>query len=250
MTTFMTWLPFLIGLLILVLYILAIKKIILKITRRVSQFGYGFLVMFITAIVLLFIWRAFYLEATPTTDWEIEAENTNTAIIFGFGYKENCKGEMLPDTANKTLYMQAINDANFHYLIMQDGVLVAACKADSLRNIRMHPHSPTIHINTIEAAQYAILKMDSLHVKKAMVYAHSQQLARAVFDLKRVAASNPKWHDFEFITPAIPPTPYPRQSKQRYTRYEITYVPLELLFMRPRDTLYPLCLLNKISLTY
>ena len=248
MTNFINLLPALIGLLILGLYLLAIKMGILKNSRWFSKIGYGFLVMFFTAIVLLCVWWVFFLDAKPTANFKNKIMEANTALIFGFGYEENCCGKMLPGVSNSELYEQAINDAEYQYLIMQEGVMVAAPN-DGLRNIQMHPHTAAIHINTIEAAKYAILKMDSLNEKKAIVYAHSDQLARAVYDLKRVAASNPKWQDFEFITPAIPPTSYPRKSVQKYTRFAITYVPMELFYMRPRDTLYKLSWLKDITLT-
>ena len=245
MTTFMTLLPFLTGILILVLY-MVIRKKILKIEGLYSTLGYGFLVMFITAIILLFVWWVFFLEAEATKCWRCKTKQTNTAIIFGFGYEENCCGKMLPGAANSALYDQAISDANYQYLIMQEGVMVAACEGNRKhKKIEMHPVNPNEDVNTFIAAKYAILKMDSLGEKKAVVYAHNHQLARAVFDLKQIAASNPKWQDFEFITPAIPKTPYPRQSIQLRTRCESIYVPLEIFALRLRDTILSVMLDSK-----
>jgi hypothetical protein len=245
MTLFTAWLPIIICVLILVFYILALKKKVIVLKRKFSPFGIGFLVLILSAIIILLLWRAFFVDAKPAKRWKYEAQKTNTAIIFGFGYEEDEQGNMLPDSSNVALYRQVITDANYQYLIMQKGALVAA-HDDSIRTkgknlILMHPHYKGFYVNTLRAAKYAILKMDSLQVKKAVVYAHNQQLARAVFDLKRVAASNPQWQDMEFITPYIPPTPYPCNPVDFHTRYEILYLPLELFVSRPSNTIYPLC---------
>jgi hypothetical protein len=148
---------------------------------------------------------------------------------------------MLPDSANIALYRQATAEAVYKNLIMQKGVLVTACNDSMHTNVLMHPHVKGFYVNTLRAAKYALLKMDSLKVKRAVVYAHNQQLARAVYDLTRVAASNPLWKDMEFITPCIPATPYPCNSVDWHTRHEVLYLPVEVFLSRPSNTIYPLC---------
>ena len=247
-TFFTAWLPVMMCVLISILYILALKKKLIKLKNKFLQFGVGFLVLTTSAIVILLIWRTFCMDAKPSKNWKYEAQQTNTAIIFGFGYAEDEQGTMLPGSSNVALYRQAITDANYKNLIMQQGVLVAThddrVRAEGKNIIQMHPHFPSFYVNTLRAAKYAMLKMDSLKVKKAVVYAHNRQLARAVYDLKRVAASNPQWKDMEFITPCVPPTPYPGNSVDWHTRHEVFYLPLELFMSRPSNTIYPLRWIN------
>jgi len=239
MTTLMAWLPVLIGVFVFLLYLLSLK-FFFKTIRGFAAFGMGFGLMITTIFVVSLIWRASFMDVLPTFSQKIEDLHPPTAIIFSFGFERSQTGQMLPGPANEALYRQAKADAAYEILILQEGVMVAACE-DTLRTkIDMHPLNIG-YVNTLVAAKYAIHKMDSLHVKKAVVYAHNQQLARAVYCLKRVAASNPQWQDMEFITPTIPSTPYPRESAQWHTQYEFIYLPIELFISRPMNTIYPLC---------
>jgi len=241
MTTFTAWLPAIICLATLLLYLIAMKTKIIKPKSKKSAWGFGFLVLAISVFVVLFLWWHFFIYAIPSKNWKEQTKKTETAILFGFGYNM-CKGRMLPGKANQALYDQAVNSAGTPvlHLIMQEGVMVAALRDTNqylfTRNlIRMHPHNDSIYISTFEAAEYALHKMDSLGVKSAVVYSHSMQLARSVYILKQVAASNPRWKDFEFITPCIYATPFPRKSVQLHTRCKFIYFFWELA-SRPYTT--------------
>ena len=123
---------------------------------------------------------------------------------------------------------------------MQEGVMATACADTVHRKIRMRPHREGQYINTLSAARYALLKMDSLQVSKAVVYAHHHQLARAVDCLNRVAASDPQypqWREMQFITPYVPPTPYPRHPKHWHTKYAFIYLPIEIFYSRLWNTI-------------
>ena len=230
---------------IMVLYLVALRKKFVTFKRKFSSCWAGCLVLATAATAIVLLWGAFVVDAVPTPNWENEARKTTVAILFGFGYEEDEDGSMLPGAANKALYRQAMSDANYKYLIMQEGVMAAARDNSVQTKIRMHPHFTTAivdgkrvkgqYVNTFVAAEYALMKMDSLRVKRAVVYAHNRQLARAVFDLKRIAASNPKWQEMVFITPEICKTPYPYRSSQRHTCCEIIYLPIEIFISRPRD---------------
>ena len=192
----------------------------------------------------MLIWRLFFTNATPSEKWREKAKETNTVILFGFGY-DTCKcGLMRPGNANEALYKMAINNAGKDigtlHLIMQEGVRVAAIydinPHEFIRDfIPMHPHDST-YITTLIAAKYAILKMDSLGVKKAVVYAHSMQLKRAVYDLRRIADSEPRWKDMEFITPEIRSTPFPCCSVHKHTRSVFLFYPREIFASRPVES--------------
>ncbi|HUW05008.1 MAG TPA: hypothetical protein VMW01_01995 [Williamwhitmania sp.] len=203
---------------------------------------------FISGIALLFItfflvpwFFGGYLHGKPSADWRTRARQANTAIIFGFGYGTDGEGNMTPSVANQTLLDSALAQTNATYLIMQEGVYVAAEEAKqhgTLGNrqlIRIHLHTVGKDVNTLQAAKFAVLQMEKLGVKQAVVYAHDLQLARAVFDLQRVAASNPKWHDMKFIFPKISKTPSPSDSNQLRTRWRVVYRAIELYYSRVRD---------------
>ena len=244
MTTFSAWLPLLVCALILSLYICALKKKIIRPKHYFSSLGYGILIAGASVFAVSLVWLSFF---EVVNHWQNKLQSSQTAIIFGFGYEWDFKCSMLPGASNQALYLQAMTDGGFQHLIMQEGVLVAARK-DYERTrgkniIPMHPLSLG-YVKTLVAAKYAILKMDSLGVKRAVVYAHNLQLARAVYNLKRIAASDPRWRDMEFITPCIPLVPFPKHSAQWHTRCKVIYYPIELFISRPMNTIYPLIFIN------
>ena len=243
MTTFSAWLPLLICTLIMGVYIWALIKKIIRPKHLFSVFAYGIFVAVTFVFVVSAVWLAFFEVASPDDQYQNKVQSSQAAIIFGFGYEWDFKCSMIPGAANRALYRQAMDDADFKYLIMQEGVMVAARNDNNrIRGkniIQMHPLNLG-YVNTLVAAKYAIMKMDSLGVKRAAVYAHNLQLARAVYDLKRIAASDPRWHDMEFITPCIPPVPFPVHSAQWHTQCKLIYLPIELFVSRPMNTIYPL----------
>jgi len=249
MTFFSAWLPLVICALIFGLFLWALIKKIIRPKYLVSALGYGVLVVAASVLAVSLVWLSLFENVSPDDHWQQKVSASQTAIIFGFGYEWDFKCEMLPGASNHALYHQAMTDADFQNLIMQEGVMVAARK-DYARTkgkniIQMHPLNRG-YVNTLVAAKYAIMKMDSLGVKRAAVYAHNLQMARAVYDLKRIAASDPRWQDMEFITPCIPHVPFPERSAQWHTRCKLIYFPIELFVSRPMNTIYPLCC-NKTS---
>jgi hypothetical protein len=182
-----------------------------------------------------------YLNSKPDENWQKKAKLANTAIIFGFGYGEDENGKMTAEASNQLLYELAKKQMQMKYLIMQEGVYVAAMKnsifvrSGNIQLIRMHPLDLKKDVNTFEASKYALIQMEKLGQSKAVIYAHSLQLKRAVADLRIIAGSNPKWKNFDFITPDIPETPFPKHSTQWRTRWKVVYRAIELYYSRVRD---------------
>jgi hypothetical protein len=149
---------------------------------------------------------------------------------------------MTAEASNQFLYELAKKQMRMKYLVAQEGVYVTALKdsifvrSEAIQLIRMHPLDLKKDVNTFESSKYALMNMEKLGQQKAVVYAHSLQLKRAATDLRRIAASNPQWKDFEFITPEIPNTPFPKHSTQWRTRNKIVYRAIELYFSRVRDS--------------
>jgi hypothetical protein len=196
---------------------------------------YGMLISTPFTIVVLLLWYFLILNATPDEGWQEKTKTTDTAILFGFGYVLDENGNMLPGEANQVLYDLAVANigTSVLHLIMQEGVMVAALADTNPHTftrdlIRMHPLIPGQDVNTLAAARYAIRKMDSLNVTSAVVYAHSMQLARAVYDLKRLIAIDTLGRNYEFFTPDIQSTPFPPKSAQWRTRCMLFYFPWEL----------------------
>jgi len=235
MTTFTIWFPIAICALTCTLYCMALLMKWFRPKRKYPALKYGILTFSFFTVMVLLLWWFKFTHATPDECWQEKTKRTDTVIVFGFGYVIDENGNMLPGEANKVLYDMAVSyaDTPVLNLIMQEGVMVAA-RADAnqypfTRNlIRMHPIITVHDVNTLAAARYAIQQMDRLNVKSAVVYAHSMQLARAVYDLKKIAASNTHWQDYEFITPKICSTPFPHNSAQWRTRYKLVYFPWEL----------------------
>ena len=248
MTSFTAWLPIILCVLPLGLYVLALYLKKIRPKNRPAAFGYGLLVLATSFLVVSLLWWFFFVKAKPDDNWKEIASKTDTAILMGFGYVLDEDGVMFPGKANKALYKKAVVrpvGLDTLHLIMQEGVMVAALKDKRKypfkRNlIRMHPHDDSTYINTLIAANYALLKMESLGVKTAVIYAHDLQLARAVYDLKRIAASDPRWKDMVFITPYIRPTPVTPDSEQWYTRSTLIFFLREIFLARPYETIYQL----------
>ena len=248
MTAFTALLPFF----YLLLFSLSMVSLCFRKIRKnylLWALGFGTMMFICLTAVCFFPERFFSIDAKATENWENETQSTNTVILFGFGYVME-DSIMKPGKSNTALYKRAIANAGSFktlHLIMQEGVMVAAhedsvsCYPFIRDSIRMHPHSSEIYINTLIAAKYAILKMDSLNVKRAVVYAHELQLARAVYDLKRISASNPRWRDMEFITPCISNTPFDPISAHTHTRSTERFFRREVLFSRPVEIIWPLC---------
>jgi hypothetical protein len=182
------------------------------------------------------------LKGDPDENWHTKAKETNTAIIFGFGYGIDEKGRMTPEASNRFLYELSKKQMNAKCLIVQEGVFVVALEdrtsihSNNIQLVRMHPLNLQKDVNTFEAARYAIKQMEKLGQTKAVVYAHSLQQKRAIANLKRIAESNPVWRQFDFISPDIPYTPFPKHSAQWRTRNRIIYRAIELYFSRVRDS--------------
>jgi len=181
------------------------------------------------------------IKCKSDVNWQTKAKETNTAIIFGFGYGRDDTDGMTPEVSNQFLYELSKKQMNAKYLIVQEGVYIAALNdsalihSNNIQLIRMHPLNSKKDVNTFEASRYAIMQMEKLGHYKAVVYAHSMQQKRAIADLRRIATSNPKWKNFEFISPDIPDTPFPKHSAQWRTRYKIIYRAIEIYYSRVRD---------------
>ena len=235
MTTFDIWFPIVICGLTGALYFVALTIKFFRPKRKYPALKYGILSLTLLSVTVLLLWMFIFLKATPGINWQELTKETDTAILFGFGFEKDTNGDMTPGAANQELYNQAVKNAGTKtlHLIMQEGVMVAArCDVNQYpfkRNlVRMHPHVPGKDVNTLAAAGFAIKEMERLKVKSAVVYAHDMQLARAVYDLKSIAASEPRWKDFRFITPDVGATPFPRKSEQLRTRCKLCYFPWEL----------------------
>jgi hypothetical protein len=182
-----------------------------------------------------------YLNSKPDENWQTKAMQANTAIIYGFGYGEDESGKMTAEASNQALYELARKQMNMKYLIMQEGVYIAAMndsifvRSGNIQLVRMHPLDLKKDVNTIDASKYALIQMEKLGQSKAVIYAHSLQVKRAVADLRKIASSYPKWKNFEFIIPDIPETPFPKHSAQWRTNNKIIYRAIELYYSRVRD---------------
>jgi hypothetical protein len=182
-----------------------------------------------------------YLIGKPDIGWQVKASQANTAIIFGFGYEVDDKGNMTPGASNLFLYNLSKKQHQIQNLILQEGVYVAALrdnidgKPGHIQLVRMHPLYPNRDVNTFEASEFAITRLVNLGQRRAIVYAHNLQEVRAVADLRRIAATRQEWRDIEFIIPEIPETPFPEGSEQWRTKWKIVYRAIELYYSRVRD---------------
>jgi len=60
---------------------------------------------------VLLLWMYLFLDATPDKEWEMKTKQTDTAILFGFGFEQDTFGNMTPGEANQALYELAVKYA-------------------------------------------------------------------------------------------------------------------------------------------
>lgn len=210
---------------------------------------------FLFAAVPLLIWILFYfglflylsagwLNAKPTDDWQKNIKTIDTAIIFGFGFEEGEKGQILPGKANEFLLQWTLDHTKADTLLVQEGVWAAVCKSTEATCekigrtlIRIHCHDEDIDVNTFQAAYCALEKMEELGKKSAILIAHDLQLERVAWDFDRLKQSRGSWSDFTFVVPKIPKTPSLKNSAQLRTRSRLVYSFVELFWSRMRDRL-------------
>ena len=187
-----------------------------------------------------------WIQATPTKGWKKDAQKVDTAIILGFGYKTDEYGNMIGGEANQFLMDWVIQNTQAKLFFVQEAIWVTCKQSDTTRTVpgiemrRIHPHNEEDHINTLEAAFYAMAEMEKAHINKAILVAHNLQLARAAWDFEKVKGSRRAWRGFLFIIPKMPNTPFSGSFKQPHTNNEWFYKIAELLISRPRDFLSPI----------
>jgi hypothetical protein len=187
----------------------------------------------------------FWLLAAPTSGWQQQTATSDTVIVFGFGLEFDPQHRVTPGAANRVLADWVLDRRHGGTMIVQEGVLAAATEAPRASRVagweirRMHRDDRAVYVNTLEAAYCALEQMERLGRKRALVVAHELQLARAAADLRRVASSNPRWRDYEFVVPDVGSTPFPEGSAQWHTRDLYRYTAVEMFLSRPRDVFSP-----------
>ncbi len=185
-----------------------------------------------------------FLRAKPSPDWRDAVCHAEVAIVLGFGYEQTATGQMQPGTANRALLTWALAHTTAPTLLVQEGVWVAACSAETTSCVvegrtlrRIHLHDPAHYINTLSTAARAMEVITQLGAKTVVLIAHDQQLSRAAADFERVKQMRPAWRALHFVIPEIPPMPYAPRSVHFQTRNSLFWRLAELFIARPRDFL-------------
>jgi hypothetical protein len=186
-----------------------------------------------------------WLRADPTTNWQREAQEARVAIILGFGYKQDSRGQMQPGAANEELLNWAIENTSAETILVQEGVWVVACAQTDKRCyksgrelVRIHRHS-SIYMNTLDTAFCAMEVLERRGEKKVILVAHPLQLQRAYWDVVTVMDSRPEWAFFQIVVPELPDISFVPGSVHFQTQAKWKWSLVEVLLSRPRDYFSP-----------
>ncbi len=226
------FLPHLLGITGLILWIAAIAKVAAhKLPWVVLSLPLYLLVFLIFVALIPNSW----LSVKPTTD-----QNADTAIILGFGYVMTDAG-MKPGRANQALLDWTLDNkaSQLRLLLLQEGVWVASDETLlgklGIERARIHRHDPALYVNTLDTAYCAIRQLQAHGKTKAILVAHNLQLQRVAWDFDRVSAQI--CPDCTFVIPDLQAMPYTPDSVHWQTRNEFFYKITEVLVARPRDLL-------------
>lgn len=208
--------------------LLSSKQVVFLYTTYLYIFG----ILVASSYFIIFQTSDGWMRAVPTPEWEREVQETDTAIIFGFGYEKGDNGELLAGEANDFLYRWAVEHTAAKTIFVQEGVWAAAANQQDARYQaagreikRIYKHDPAVNIHTLETVYCVLEKMKALGKKRAVIVASDLQLARTEADFLKVTKAEKEWQDYTFVVPDIPPTPYPIKSVQWQTcsaaRYKI-----------------------------
>jgi len=210
-------------------------------------FRFVFSGLFFILLIYTFIGLApHFKRANPLKNYLSETEQANVVIAFGFGIQKDANGKLEAGEANDSIMKWLSKNSNANYIIAQKGCAISKYINAGTNVIEMHPHSECVYVNTFEASEFALNKLDSLYKageiqnKKVLVVAHDLQLERAFWILKKMSEKRKNIVPYGFIVPKMPPIPFSANSSQIHTRCSFLYTAIELFVSRPRDYIHSL----------
>ncbi|MEM9777422.1 MAG: hypothetical protein AAF902_22780 [Chloroflexota bacterium] len=168
----------------------------------------------------------------------------DTAIIMGFGFERFPDGSMAPGDANRA-NLKFVLEQYPHVMTIfaQEGVWVAqchqserSCSVDDVTLRRIDFHDDAVDLHSSDIAVCSLERMQQFGKDRAILVAHDMQLWRAAENMAR--AKPEICPNCEIVVPAVPDSPYPKQSDQLRTRNERIYILFDLA-ARIRDRLFP-----------
>ncbi len=207
-----------------------------RILRLASQL---FLLSGIIYLALVFF-PSPLLRAMPQGD----PAAADTAIIMGFGFERYPDGSMAPGAANEALLAYTLERfPQVTTIFAQEGVWVAQCAQGDLSctagDVALHRidfHDDAVDLHSGDISVCALERMAQFGKESAILVAHDMQLWRASENINRAKADI--CPNCNIIVPAVPDMPYPQQSDQLRTRFEWSYIPIDLA-ARARDRILP-----------
>lgn len=208
----------------------------------IKTLSFFLLFFFLLVYFLLFnVLSTAWIRATPTSNFKSEIEQAGSVVVFGFGLDKDEEDKPLPGKANTELHNWINANISKKVIIGQYGNMLAFETSLATNSfILMHKHNHNEHVNTYEAAIFALNKLDSLYKsgqinEKVVVVAHDMQLQRAVWILDKLSKENNDWGRYKFIIPGISGIPFSLRSIQFHTKGHFLYNCVELFYSRPRD---------------
>ena len=210
-------------------------------------FRFVFSGLFFMLLIYTFISLApYFIRANPSENYISGTKQANVVIAFGFGIEKDPNGYLSAGQANDSIMKWVSKNSDAKYIIAQKGCALSKFIGSESQIIQMHPHNDSIYVNTFEAAEFALNKLDSLYqtgeIKnyKVLVVAHDLQLERAFWILKKMSEKRKNIVPYGFIVPKMPPIPFSANSSQIHTRCGFLYTAIELFISRPRDYFHTL----------
>lgn len=201
-----------------------------------------FFVIYMFLFVIIYdFFSSDYIKSKPSANYKQEMKDAKSVIVFGFGLGKDKNGDIVPGEANVKLNDWIKENISKKYIVAQYGNILAQ-KLDSSNNsfILIHENNPQKYVNSYQAAEYALLKIDSLYSlglisNNIVLVAHDMQMQRVLWIFQKLAENNSKWQKYNFIVPKIPKIPFYCSSSQLHTKSRFVYNCVELFISRPRD---------------
>jgi hypothetical protein len=159
----------------------------------------------VASIIFLLLMLGKLIEAAPTYGWQ----NSQTAVILGFGYEKDGEGEIKAGKANTELLRWVIESVDYRKskirnILVQEGIWAAVPvlvdegilkssrirggilyiktgRNNSIRMARIHKHNENVYVNTYNTLYLAAERINRSKKKNILLVAHDLQLQRSVF---------------------------------------------------------------------
>jgi hypothetical protein len=191
-----------------------------------------------TAFVVMW-WGVLLLGVCVPDSWLRAKPHGNLSeadvwVVFGFGLRVE-RDETHAGTSNRALadWIATHHDGTTT-LLVQEGIRLALAEriretgeAFPMECVQTLPHDSKMYVNTKQATQQAVTRLQAWHKERPLLLAHDLQLQRMVWDFAAAGYA-------DVVVPELSPIPFDDKSTQHWgTHNRYNWTVWELLAARP-----------------